>query len=384
MFISPNFPEQFRFFCKALKEAGATVHGLGDTFYDDLHPELKESLTEYYKVSDMHSYDELVRALGFLTHKYGKIDRIDSLNEYWLETECLLRTDFNIPGIKAEQIDEIRKKSGMKKVFQRARVRTIRGELIQSEDHALKFIKTTGFPVVVKPNSGVGAQSTFRLNNSEDLNKFLKKFNITDFIIEEFIEGTLHSFDGLVDSFGNLAFCTAHNYSAGVMETVNDNMHIQYYSLINIPKKLISAGKRIIKAYGVTERFFHLEFFRTAAGEYIALEMNMRPPGGYTTDMFNWSTDADIYKTWADVIVKKVSGTDKERKYHCAFASRKNHLNYQFSHADIIQKYGLDLSRHMVMPDVFRSAMGDYAYIFRSRNEEKIHEITNFIHAIKD
>jgi len=57
-------------------------------------------LTEYYKVNDMHSYDELLRALGYFTHHYGKLDRIDSLNEYWLETEAELRTDFNIPGLK--------------------------------------------------------------------------------------------------------------------------------------------------------------------------------------------------------------------------------------------------------------------------------------------
>jgi len=42
----------------------------------------------------MHNYDEMLRALGYFTHRYGKIDRIDSLNEYWLETEARLRTDF--------------------------------------------------------------------------------------------------------------------------------------------------------------------------------------------------------------------------------------------------------------------------------------------------
>ena len=46
----------------------------------------------------MHNYDELLRACGYFTHRYGKIDRLDSHTEYWMETEARLRTDFNVPG----------------------------------------------------------------------------------------------------------------------------------------------------------------------------------------------------------------------------------------------------------------------------------------------
>ena len=59
----------------------------------------------------MHQYDELLRALGYFTHHYGKIDRLDSLNEYWLETEAQLRTDFNIPGLKTDDMPRIKRKS---------------------------------------------------------------------------------------------------------------------------------------------------------------------------------------------------------------------------------------------------------------------------------
>jgi len=74
------------------------VLGLADAEYDALRPELRQALTEYYRVSDMHNYDELVRALGYFTHRYGKLDRLDSMNEYWLETEARLREDFNTPS----------------------------------------------------------------------------------------------------------------------------------------------------------------------------------------------------------------------------------------------------------------------------------------------
>ena len=100
VFVSPHFPPNWYLFCVRLREAGANVLGIGDAPYHDLRPELQQALSEYYRVDDLHSYDQLVRALGYLTHRHGKLDRLDSLNEYWLETEARLRTDFNIPGIK--------------------------------------------------------------------------------------------------------------------------------------------------------------------------------------------------------------------------------------------------------------------------------------------
>ena len=96
IFISPGFPRNYEYFCAALAENGATVLGIGDEPYDELSGSLKASLTEEYKVGSMENYDEMVRAVGFFTFKYGKIDWLESNNEYWLETDAALRTDFNI------------------------------------------------------------------------------------------------------------------------------------------------------------------------------------------------------------------------------------------------------------------------------------------------
>ncbi len=61
-----------------------------------------------------------------------------------------------------------------------------------------------------------------------------------------------------------------------------------------------------LKAFDVRERFFHFEFFRQdETGDLLALEVNMRPPGGLTTDMFNYACDIDIYNAWASLIAGK-------------------------------------------------------------------------------
>ena len=80
--LSPHFPPNYCNFCVQLHWLGATVFGIADEPYDLLRPELREALTEYYRVDDMHNYDQLLRACGYLTHRHGRIDRFESHNEY--------------------------------------------------------------------------------------------------------------------------------------------------------------------------------------------------------------------------------------------------------------------------------------------------------------
>ena len=71
VFISPNFPTNYWKFCAELKNNGLRVLGIGDCPYDNLSPELRASLDEYFKVSSLENYDEVFRAVAFFTYKYG-------------------------------------------------------------------------------------------------------------------------------------------------------------------------------------------------------------------------------------------------------------------------------------------------------------------------
>ena len=107
VFISPNFPPTYYNFCTSLHQAGVTVLGIGDASYNELRPELREALTDYYQVPTMTHYEILLRACGFFTHKYGKIDRIESHTEFWLGVDAQLREDFNVFGQKPDDLKSI-------------------------------------------------------------------------------------------------------------------------------------------------------------------------------------------------------------------------------------------------------------------------------------
>jgi len=383
VYLSPHFPPHYFRFCHHLKGAGANVLGIGDSPYEELAPQLKAALTEYYRVDDMHDADALVRACGYFTHRYGKIDRLDSLNEYWLDMEARLRDDFNIFGVRQAQIGHIRRKSRMKEKFREAGVEVARGRLVPNLDSARRLVAQTGYPIVAKPDAGVGALDTFKIQDDAQLEAFFKAKPPLDFIAEEFIEGQIHSFDGLADRDGDPLFYTAHVFSQGIMETVNEGRHVYYYSLRQIPPALEAAGRACLEAFRVRERFFHIEFFKTRNGRYVALEVNLRPPGGFTTDMFNYACDIDVYRAWAELLVSDNRRLDYRRKYHCCYASRKNAIAYAHPHEDIIARYDRKLVQVESVPGVFSSALGDIGYIFRSERLGEILEIAAFIQAAR-
>ncbi len=379
--LSPHFPPNYYRFAVALKDHGVRVLGLADESYDSLRSELKSSITEYFPVTSMHNYDELVRALGYLTHRYGKLDRIDSHNEYWLETEANLRTDFNIPGIRSHQVGRIKRKSLMREVFMQAGMKVARGGVIQTLEEALELIKQTGYPVVAKPDIGVGASATYKIHSEDELKSFFQTKPSVDYVFEEFVSGQIYTFDGLTDRDGTPVFMNSLTYSAGIMETVLNDDLIYYYTLRVIPADLQALGCRVLEVFDVKERFFHFEFFREKeTGDLLALEVNMRPPGGLTTDMFNYACDIDIYNAWASIIAgKDFPYPDYAHKYHCCYVGRKSNRSYAHSQEEILGAYRDRISHHEPISGVFSAAMGNYGYLVRSPDLDEILAIAKFI-----
>ncbi|HLD45416.1 MAG TPA: ATP-grasp domain-containing protein, partial [bacterium] len=378
--LSPGATPHYHKFCVELKKLGATVLGLGDEVYDQLHPDLKSSLTEFYRVNDLHHYGDLVRAMGYLTFKHGKIDRLDSLAEYWLETEAKLRTDFHIEGIKTDSIESIKRKSHMKRVFQKAGLEVARGEVLRSVEDVQKFVKLVGYPVIAKPDVGVGALGTFKIRDSKELETMFntKPANV-DYIFEEFIESRICTFDGLVDVAGQIVYCNSMIYSQGIMETVNDDLDVYYYTARDIPLALQTVGERIVRAFDLKARFFHFEFFKLSDDHYVPLEVNMRPPGGYTVDMFNYAADVDLYKAWAEIMLTGKTKLEYDRKYHAVYISRKSRRAYEHSKDQIMQKYGAHILNHVSVPGVFSSALGNEGYLYRADSTQKVLEAAEYI-----
>ena len=153
IYISPGFPQCGTHFCKCMSELQVNVLGIGDMPYDSLNDTLKNALSEYYYVSSLEDYDQVYRAIAFFIHKYGRVDWIESMNEYWLPTDARLRTDYNVQhGPRADQIQRLIRKSEMKKVFWEAGIPTARQHCVTDLASGKAFAAETGYPLTAKPD----------------------------------------------------------------------------------------------------------------------------------------------------------------------------------------------------------------------------------------
>lgn len=380
--LSPHFPPNFTHFWLRLRDAGARVLGIADTPWEELQPDLRDALTEYYRVDDLHMTDKVEEACRHFISKYGPIQYLESHNEYWLETEAVLRSRLGVPGPNLDTIFKLKRKSQMQKMYEEAGIPVSPGVLVTSLEACRELISRTGYPVVAKPDIGVGAAATYKIESLAELQAFWDTKPPVDYFLQGFVQGELHSFDGVVDRDGRVLFCASHAFRQGIMETVNQDLDLSYYSLRNIPAELIEIGQRAVKAFGIRERFFHFEFFRKPDGNWIALEVNMRPPGGWTTDMFNFANDIDVYDGYAKLLTTGSFPYSAERKYHVGYAGRKQR-DYKLSHDEILAKFDKKLVKHGEMAPVFHAVMGKYGYLVRSRDLEELIAMTEEIQAVK-
>lgn len=387
VFISPQFPRTYWNFCDRLRRNGVNVLGIGDTPYDELSPEVRGSLAEYYRVGNLENYDEVFRAVAFFSFKYGKIDWIESNNEYWLEQDARLRTDFNITsGVGIEKITAFKSKSGMKAIYAQGGVKTARFRRVKTLAGALRFVGEVGFPVVVKPDVGVGAANTWALHNERELRAFFENLPGVPYIMEEFVTGDIFSYDAITDENCNILFESVTAWPPSIMDIVNLDLDLWYYVRADVPAALRELGKKTIFAFNVRNRFVHLEFFRLTEakaglgeiGDYVALEVNMRPPGGYTPDMMNFAHSVDVYRIWADMVAfgeRRVPAGDRD--FFCVYAGRKDGNVYVHSHDEILARCGDRLVMCERMPAMMVRTMGNQMYTVKLDSEA---EARAFIH----
>ena len=384
VFISPNFPVTYWKFCAELKNNGMRVLGIGDCPYAELNQNLRDSLHEYYKVNSLENYDEVFRAVAFFTYKYGKIDWLESNNEYWLTRDAALRTEFNITtGFKNWDMERIKLKSAMKAYYAKAGIPTARYHLVEGYEDAAAFAHMVGYPVVVKPDNGVGASNTYRLRNDDDLHFFIDHMDDNIYIMEEFVNGHVETYDAIIDANGHAIFESGNVTPRSLMDIVNDNGDSIYYIVRELSPKIKEAGLKTVAAFEVKSRFIHLEFFVLDAdqeglgrkGDVIGLEVNMRPAGGYTPDMYDYAYEIDVYKIWADMIAFNRCQIPMDRpRHYCAFVGRRDGKQYSMDHNAIMNKYGSNMKMQGRIPDALSGAMGNQMYVAICDTEEELHQ----------
>ena len=189
----------------------------------------------------------------------------------------------------------------------------------------------------------------------------------------------MNSYDAIINSRGEPIFETGNVTVLSLMDVVNDNDNSIYYILKDLPADTRKAGRAAVKSFGVRSRFVHFEFFRLdqdqaglgKKGDVVALEVNMRPCGGFSPDMMNFAHSTNVYKIWADMIAFDRSTLAEGEHAFCAFAGRRDGKDFVMSHEDIMEKYGAHMKMVERIPEALSGAMADQMYVatFQTRRE---------------
>ena len=387
--ISPHFPQTYYRFAEALKRDGFRVLGIGDASWDQLDPALRMNLDEWYACFNMDDFNNELKAVQYFKDKYGQIDYLESNNEYWLEKDARLREWFDIPnGVRPNELLFWQHKSKMKELYKKAGAKVADFILVDSKEHLLDFIQKVGFPVFIKPDMGVGAEGDYKISNLEDVDLFFfdRNENIT-YICEQFVTGNIVSFDGICDEDSNVIFCDSNVFPPSVADIVKHGGDLFYYTDKKVPDDLKEIGSKVIKAFNVKKRFFHLEFFRLTedvkgvgkVNDLVALETNMRPPGGFTPDLINFSQSVNAYQIYADVQAFNENRQDMSyQKYYAACASRRDWSGYKHSDHDVLTKYYGKICNYGRYPYVLSGAMGDRFFMAKFDTLEEVQEFKEY------
>lgn len=389
VFISPQFPEIYCHFCEGLKNNGATVLGVGDTPYDQISPALKAALTDYYWTPSLEDYDQVFRAVAFLSYKYGKIDWVESNNEYWLPLDARLREDFNVTtGVHPAKLVSWTSKAAMKPCYHAAGIPVARQVKMDSLDECLAFAAEVGYPTFAKPEVGMGSGGAWKVEDDEALARVFAEKGDTPYVLEEFVTGDICSYDAIVDSHGEPLFENQEEFPPSMADVCAQQLDVSYYSRPSVDPKLQKLGRAAVKAFGYASRFVHMEFFRLkeakpglgGVGDYVGLEVNSRPPGGYTPELMNYAHSISVYQVWADMVCFDENRTAKGGDdYYCVHASRRNIYDYAHSYEEVAARFPEGLMCVQDIPDGLSDDLGNHAYVGRFATKEELDEFVAYV-----
>ena len=345
VFVAPYAMEATnRFLVAFLGLGGARVAVVSNEPAERFPEALRSRFAAHWSVGDCLDPDQLAHGVGSVGAVLGGVDVLTGILEPLQVPLALVRERLGIAGMDATTAENFRDKAQMKAVFDRAGIPCARHARVDSADAARHAQHDWRTPVVVKPLAGMGAKSTFRLDDADALERWLGQSppsQAAPVLIEEFLTGQEYSFESvLVD--GELVWHSICRYDPTPL-TVVENPWIQWS--VVLPRRIDGdefaairgVGVDAVRALGLSTGLSHLEWFRRPDGSIAISEVGARPPGAQIASLMSWAHDTDMYAAWAGLVTHG-SFVPPERR----FAVGAAYLRAQGSGRAITSVTGID------------------------------------------
>jgi biotin carboxylase len=311
IFVAPYFLDAtLRFLDAVSRLDGAALAIVSTDPEERLPPGLRSRVHAHWRVDDCLDPAQIETAVRALAQRLGPPARLIGTLEELQVPLAEARARLGLPGLSVEAAANFRDKSRMKSVFEAHGLPCARHALVESAAAADSFANEVGFPLVVKPQAGAGARSTFRVDSGEQLAASLRALPPLPgrpVLLEEFVVGDEHSFDAVVID-GRPVWHSVSRYLPSPLEVLREPW-IQWCVLL--PRTIDGpaygpirqAGFAALGALGLSTGLAHMEWFRRADGSVAISEVGARPPGAQFMTLLSFAHDRDLYREWARLAV---------------------------------------------------------------------------------
>ena len=335
VFIAPLFLETTNRYVEGFaKIDNITLSVISQDPESSIPRALKPRVAGHYRVSDTLDARELTAATRALGKGIGKVDRLVGVLEQLQIPMAEVRDTLGIEGINGDVARNFRDKDRMKDVLRAADVPVAKSGLATSPDALRKFIDQVGYPIIVKPQAGLGTRATYRITSKEDLDA-LEKQGVRPSAqeplqCEQFVIAREHTCE-TVTVRGKPVWRSGSRYFPTPLEVI-ENPWIQYCVLIprepDLPEfeKFAPINKSALDAlFGSSSQsaagtsLTHMEWFLQEDGSALVNEVGARPPGVQLMPLMSIAHETDFFSDWARLMAVE-EFSPKTRKWSAGAA----------------------------------------------------------------
>lgn len=271
----------------------------------------KVSQTERTVLCDFSSIDKMIATSKQISEK-GKIDGVLAIYENYILPAAYIAKSLGVPALPISAAEACTDKELMREKFALAPEKISPDfQVVKDKESLVKFANNHDFPLILKPANLAKSLLVTKANNQEELlaeyeqtmsqivavyDKYAP-FRKPKLLVEEFIEGSIHSVDAFIDNEGEVEVLKeVVDYETGQDIGHNDNFH---YSRL-LPSRLSKSDIESIrhtasvgcKALGMANSPAHVEIILSKNGPRI-VEIGARN-GGYRERMHSIANGIDL------------------------------------------------------------------------------------------
>lgn len=232
---------------------------------------------------DLNEWLHTIKAINSIQ----KIDNVLCFDDQEQMRVAILADQLNLPFHKLETIKNIRDKYLMRDILRKTGLENIQSASINCIQDIHNFISEVGFPIILKPRSGLGSIGIEKINSYEEVESAYRR-SITEMgnnslVAEQFITGQEYSVEIFCEHGEYLILSTTHKFKNPV--TFVEQGHFCPANLTEKENQLVcEIMPKILKALNIENGACHTEFIISHDGIHI-VETHLRVAGDLIPEM---------------------------------------------------------------------------------------------------